>query len=192
MELSDGDAPARDEIKVWTVHLQAATPTERRLQASAALRRVLGACLRIEPEAVRFVEQPGGKPALAGGELEFNLTHSGAWAMFAVSLNTPVGIDLERPRTFGSVERFERLVQRICSEAERTAVAAASEPADLMRRLWVRKEAVVKAEGVGVGAGERLPQLDVLTARTLSYDLADLMSPAPGYHAAVAYPRSAP
>ncbi len=184
---SDLSAPGPDEIKVWTVPLTGATPVERRLQANAALRTVLAGCLAIAPGSIGFTERPGGKPGLAGGELEFNLTHSGAWTMFAVSWHTPLGIDLERPRTFRSLPRFQRLVERICSPAEQRAVAAADDPADCLRRLWVRKEALVKAEGTGVGAGERLPELDVLAERGASYTLTDLVSPAPGYHAAVAH-----
>jgi 4'-phosphopantetheinyl transferase len=187
VELADRRTPRPEEIKVWTVLLTAATPTERRLQANAALKKLLASCLNSDPAKLEFTEQPGGKPALAGAELEFNLTHSGAWAMFAISRDTPLGIDLERPRTFPSQERFQRLVRRICNPEEQEAVAASEDPSDCLRRFWVRKEAVVKAEGIGVGAGERLPELDVVAERSGDYSLGDLISPAPGYHAAVAY-----
>lgn len=178
--------PAGGEIQVWTIPLDADTPTERRAQAHTAQGRILAGCLGIGADELSLVKHPGGKPALAGGELEFNLTHSGEWAMLAVSLDIPVGIDLERPRKFSSPERFQRLVQRICSPAEQAAVAAASDPASFLLRLWVRKEAVVKASGAGVGAGERLPELDVLTDRCEPYTLADLAPPGPTYRAAVA------
>lgn len=180
-------APAAGEIHVWTVPLDADTPTARRTQAHAAERHILAGCLGIDPDELSFVNHPGGKPALAGGELEFNLTHSGAWSMIAVSLDIPVGIDLERPRRFASAERFERLVQRICSPAEQAALAAAADPAASLLRLWVRKEAVVKASGAGVGAGERLPELDVLADHSAPFALADLTPPAAGYHAAFAH-----
>jgi phosphopantetheine--protein transferase-like protein len=184
-EISEIRAPAVGEICVWTLTLDAPSPAARRSQANGALKRVLGSCLDVAPELVRFGELPGGKPTLAGRELEFNLTHSGTWAMIAVSREVPVGIDLERPRRFASAARFERLAQRICSPEEQAAVAAAPNPEAFLLRLWVRKEAVVKAEGTGVGAGERLPELDVLAGRTGDYCVADLAAPQAGYHAAL-------
>lgn len=179
--------PEAGEIQVWTVPLDADTPTERRAQAHVAQSRILGGCLGLGPDELSFTRHPGGKPALATGDLEFNLTHSGVWAMIAVSLDIPVGIDLERPRKFASAERFERLVQRMCSPAEQAAVAAANDPADLLLRLWVRKEAVVKCSGAGVGAGEHLPALDVLTDLCGGFTLSDLTPPAVGYNTAFAY-----
>ena len=182
--------PRAGEICVWTVRLDAASPTERRIQANVALRETLAGCLQLPPMELRFAEHPGGKPRLAGNELQFNLSHSGSWAMIAVSLDIPVGIDLERPRRFASAARFGRLVQRICSPAEQAAVAAAGDPEAFLLRLWVRKEAVVKAEGTGVGAGERLPELDVLGERLGGCALTDLDAPHPGYHAALAEQRA--
>jgi 4'-phosphopantetheinyl transferase len=178
--------PTVGEIQVWTIPLDAANPPARRAQAHAAERRILAGYLGISGDELSFVKHPAGKPALAGGELEFNLTHSGAWAMIAVSLDIPVGIDLERPRSFASPERFERVVQRICSPAEQVAVAAAADPTAFLLRLWVRKEALVKASGDGVGAGERLPDLDVLADRSGNYTVTDLTPPATTYHAALA------
>jgi phosphopantetheine--protein transferase-like protein len=186
VELSDTAAPASDEVKIWTVPLDGPDPTARRVQARAELHRVLGGCLGIAAETVRFDEHRGGKPRLPGDELEFNLTHSGAWAMFAISVAAPVGIDLERPRTFTSPERLTRLVERLCSPAERDAINQARDPADALLRLWVRKEAVVKATGQGVGAGERLPALDVLGEHADGHVLSDLRAPGAGYHAALA------
>ena len=59
----------------------------RFVSAHAGLRRVLGALLGIEPSALRFVEDAGGKPRLAGSAaVFFNLSHSHDLAAVAVSV----------------------------------------------------------------------------------------------------------
>ncbi len=130
-----------------------------------------------------IIREPGGKPYVDGGP-HFNLSHSGALAMIAVSASTPVGVDLERPARRSRAD----LVRRVCSTAEQAHVAAAADPDAAFIRLWVRKEAVLKASGEGLrGSLDRLAALDVLGAIAEGFRVDDLPSPAPGYVAALAH-----
>lgn len=63
--------------------------------AHTALRIILSRYLNTPPLDIKFTTGPYGKPDLTTGNLEFNLSHSRAWAMVAICPSTPVGIDLE-------------------------------------------------------------------------------------------------
>ncbi len=126
-----------------------------------------------------------GKPWVAGGP-HFNLSHSRDLALIAVCPDAPVGVDLEAPR---ALRNPTGLARRMCSPREREFLAASADPTAALLRLWVRKEAVAKAEGGGIatavsGIDVLGPQVSVGGARFLVHDLAP---PADGYLAAVAW-----
>ncbi|HYF66402.1 MAG TPA: hypothetical protein VD886_26475 [Herpetosiphonaceae bacterium] len=68
--------------------------------AHAALRAILAARLGCAPGAVALLAGEYGKPALAGNRagLEFNLSHAAEYALIALALDTPIGVDIEQPR----------------------------------------------------------------------------------------------
>jgi 4'-phosphopantetheinyl transferase len=175
-------------VHVWVVPLDDPVKQRRHELAHAAQDRILAAYLEIEPQALEYRTLAGGKPVLADGALEFNLSHSGDLALVAVSRDLPVGVDLEHPRGFRDEPRMAR---RICSARELEHLAGPSDPDELLR-LWVRKEAVVKATGEGLV--RLLGQIDVLNRRVaggwLCLDLPVVTKrvPADGYRAAVAFP----
>jgi 4'-phosphopantetheinyl transferase len=109
-----------------------------------ALRSLLAGRLGISAAAVAFAQGQHGKPLLAGGALHFNVSHSGRYALIALSADTPVGIDLER---IDHERPVLELAQRYFSPQEYAACRA--DPA-LFYRLWCCKEAVVKAWGSGL------------------------------------------
>ena len=130
-------------------------PEHRRrfIACRAGLRRMLGQCLGREPDRLRFVTGPFGKPALAasaGAEvLHFNVSHSDDLALVAVAQGREVGVDIERRR---DVDDLLETVARRFAPAECAELADAA-PADRTRiffDLWTRKEAVVKATGLGL------------------------------------------
>jgi 4'-phosphopantetheinyl transferase len=117
----------------------------------ARLRQILARYLDRPPAELTFTRGPQGKPALAachGGELHFNLAHSGAWMLLAVTSVGPVGVDLER---IDPALDFAPLVRRYFSSAEQEVLNHAS-PARQRRtfyRLWTGKEAFLKGRGEG-------------------------------------------
>jgi len=116
-----------------------------------ALRRVLADRLGCSPAAVRFSYGRNGKPMLAGalGHLEFNLAHCGGDAVIALTECAAVGVDIELLRPVPDVESLARLV---FSDAERRELELARDPVSAFLNGWTRKEAYVKALGLGLTA----------------------------------------
>jgi 4'-phosphopantetheinyl transferase len=121
---------------------------ERYAIAHTNLRRILGAYLDRPPEAIGFRANRFGKPELAGdASLNFSLSHCRSIALLAVAHGQPVGVDVE------DVKPVEPEVADMHFSA--------MELSDLSRlqgdawlsgfyRCWTRKEAILKAEGVGL------------------------------------------
>ena len=156
IELSNG-------ADVWVVE-----PTQR------SLRRVLSVYLGQSEEEIEIVPGEHGKPHLAGGGLEFNLSHSGELAIVAVSRSRPVGVDIEKLKPDRD---FLALAERALGPAEVAKVreAGSAERAAVFYRQWVRHEARLKCLGVGLTG----------TAPATPVEVQDL-DVAPGYAAAVA------
>jgi len=120
------------------------------------LRRVIAGALDRRPERLRLGRTAHGKPCLLSAEPgaanRFNLAHAGRLALLALCPSHEVGVDLERDRP---LLRVDGLARRVLSPVEREALLGLPEP-DRPRaflRLWVRKEACLKATGRGLGFG---------------------------------------
>lgn len=123
----------------------------RRYRVGRAVTRHLLAdvCERPAP-ALPWSESPLGKPLLTGAAPpRFNLSHSDDWALLAVSATLEVGVDLEM---CSQRDHMASLGQRILSPTEALAWASTHTDAnaDALLRTWVRKEACLKALGVGL------------------------------------------
>jgi 4'-phosphopantetheinyl transferase len=106
----------------------------------------------VTPESLRFSTNHAGKPALQfpTRPLQFNLTHSEDRALLAVSRGFELGVDLEKVRS--NIEALD--ISRhyfFGSERDDIASATAEQRADTFFRYWVAKEAVLKAQGIGLG-----------------------------------------
>jgi 4'-phosphopantetheinyl transferase len=126
----------------------------RFIVARGLLRAILGRYLNRDPRALRFGSNPYGKPSLAaesGGDatLSFNVTHAGGMALYAVTRNRAIGIDLEDIRM--DVE-CDSIAEHFFSPLERRmlrAVPPAQRP-EAFFHCWTRKEAYIKARGMGL------------------------------------------
>ena len=114
---------------------------ERWMRAHTALRLILARFTETPAADIRFAIGPHGKPALISGGvecgIEFNLSHSGVWAMIAVTRGAPVGVDIERIRENVNMAALWR---RIGIDD------ASGSEADLFH-AWTRREAMTKAVG---------------------------------------------
>ncbi len=125
---------------------------ERFTAARGILRHILGRYLRTPPGDIRFGLGPHGKPFLqypASPALHFNVAHSQHVAVYAVSGDCEVGIDLEGGRNHAD---YRMLAERICSPEEFTMFQALpqAEQRAAFLTCWTRKEALVKATGKGL------------------------------------------
>jgi len=124
-------------------------------RAHGVLRALLGRYLRREPRELRFTVGKHGKPSLAERPVSclFNLSHSGDLALYAFSRTTAVGVDIEIAR--GARDEVA-LAARVFGEAHARRLAALA-PAAREReflRGWVKHEAALKCQGVGLGASD--------------------------------------
>lgn len=126
----------------------------RFLQCRTILRMLLGEATGEGYCAEPFQYGPDGKPALrAEYSLQFNLAHSGELAVFAVAESkghrTHVGVDVERPRPRPSAMAIARRFFHPKEIAYLTSIAIEDQEAEFLR-IWVRKEACLKAIGAGI------------------------------------------
>jgi 4'-phosphopantetheinyl transferase len=126
---------------------------ERFVVARGLLRTILGRYLDRAPASHAFTYNYYGKPSLvseAGAEpIRFNVSHSHGTALYAITRDLEVGVDLELIRDGLEVEQ---IAASFFSPREVSALSAL--PAELRRRAfflcWTRKEAYIKARGEGL------------------------------------------
>lgn len=119
----------------------------------AAVRRILGAELGVSPESIQYAHGENGKPTLAspsGSGLEFNVSDSGDSALIALSLDGPVGVDVEHVHRTPDIHAIaERFFAR--EECDALRALPGEETVIAFYKCWTRKEAFVKALGAGLG-----------------------------------------
>lgn len=121
------------------------------------LRCVLSTLTRQPPDKINLEYGNAGKPSLApkglAPELHFNLSHCNDWYVLAISRDGPVGIDIEEIRYLDISE----VASCCCTPHEQAALQTRKwdERLKFFFRLWVRKEAVLKATGFGLTVDPR-------------------------------------
>jgi 4'-phosphopantetheinyl transferase len=126
---------------------------DRFIATRGILRQILGRYLSIPPQQVEFCYADRGKPALNqtvhATPLQFNLSHSHACALYAITATQAVGVDLEWLRP---VTDLAGLTQRFFAAAEHQAIQAlpAEQQTQAFFQVWTCKEAVLKATGSGL------------------------------------------
>ncbi|MFJ3586808.1 4'-phosphopantetheinyl transferase family protein [Streptomyces sp. NPDC090127] len=160
--------------------------------AHIGLRLVLGGYTGLAPEGLGLVREdcpccgaPHGRPALADGGPHFSLSHSDGLALIAVS-GARVGADVEGlPRPAITDELLPSLHPR-----EQSVLRALPDEArpGALARVWTRKEAYLKATGVGLAYGVADPYVGVsdVPAEVDAFTLHDVPTPLPAYAAAIA------
>jgi len=134
------------------------------IMARGLLRAILGKYLQMKPDEIQFCYGPFGKPALEDNHrkmLRFNVSHSHGLALYAVTRERKIGVDLEYIRSDISVQD---IAEQFFSQREVAALHAVPEN-DRPRAFfaaWTRKEAYLKAEGRGLSGD--LKQLEVVPA----------------------------
>jgi 4'-phosphopantetheinyl transferase len=167
------------DLQLWTAPLDLATATEadelsvlseeererarrfrferdsaRYVTSRVCLRRLLAKRLEVSVEAIRLETRPGGKPQLAPPlpqSLGFSMSRSGPLALYALADCGEVGVDLE---DCAPVVDVDSVGSRFFSANERAVLDRVGEEEKQrgFYRTWTRKEAVLKAEGVGLDA----------------------------------------
>jgi 4'-phosphopantetheinyl transferase len=192
-----GDVSLLDRGEMRRVErLQSAVDRRRFVTAHTALRRELGRRLDAHPAELEFsrapcsecgqphgrpvVLRPGGSSARRAG-LQFSLSLSGSQALLAIA-TTPVGVDIEALPDVAMCKQLSALLH----PREQATILSAPEEAQrtLFTRLWCRKEAYLKATGVGFAHAYTESYLSSLE-RTPGWQVTNIDAPA-GFAGAVA------
>ncbi|RIX84816.1 4'-phosphopantetheinyl transferase family protein [Acidovorax cavernicola] len=123
---------------------------QRFVAAHVALRQALCAYTGLDPAALTLVTGAFGKPSLSGPtRIQFSLSHSQGLALIAIGGLGPLGADVEllRPMPDAAALAAAHFTPR---EQEALAALPAHERDPAFLTCWTRKEACLKAIGVGL------------------------------------------
>jgi 4'-phosphopantetheinyl transferase len=152
LELLDPDEHDRAQ-RFRVANARAIFVTSRAVQ-----RLILGWYLGRPPEQVqvsrdcRLCEKDHeGRPYLAGAPLDFSVSHTAGWVLFAVVAAGRIGVDIELVSADRASDALARQVLGP-AEQERFLLVARDERPAAFIRAWCRKEAAVKLTGHGIAA----------------------------------------
>ncbi|MEU0370179.1 4'-phosphopantetheinyl transferase superfamily protein [Streptomyces sp. NPDC006283] len=162
--------------------------------AHVTLRRLLAEWLGQAPETVPLLREPcshcggpHGRPYVPDSGVHFSLSHTRGMVLIALA-SRPVGVDVET--LLGTPAVDELTSQLHPDEAAELAVVPYEARPRAFARCWTRKEAVLKALGVGLNLEPALTYVGTgaQPAWQQAWLLADVATE-PGYAAAVAVRR---
>jgi 4'-phosphopantetheinyl transferase len=176
----DPSAPSAAHLASWRAMLSAEELSKSQkfrseklrhdyIASHAALRTVLGRCLDISPASVQYANGPVSenkgelakattiKPALllakdSGNQpenLRFNLSHTRGAALIGVALGRELGVDIEWHRPLDDLQDMAKHVMSK-PELEQWLSMPSVEQISGFYRVWTRKEAYLKAIGLGL------------------------------------------
>ena len=178
--------------------------------ARTLIRRVCADYSGLHPSAVPLRVTPLGRPYVGRdgwtreGIVEFNITHSDECVVLAWAEDERVGVDVELVKS-GPGANLEEIARLSFSQNEYDVLTSvkAEEAAAVFYRIWVRKEAIVKAIGCGIcgplsnfsvvncGPNHSIwPATIILPSINQSFSVHDFV-PAAGHIASVAAPQGA-
>lgn len=126
-----------------------AADAARHLLGRTLLRALLARELGKPALPATFPSNPWGKPGLPGSGFEFSISHAGNAVWLAITRHTPLGIDVEAADACSD----PYLLTDALHVDERNEIHRCDTPQDGSRhflRCWTRKEAIIKALGLGV------------------------------------------
>lgn len=122
---------------------------QRYIVAHAATRLILSDYAGVAAKDLQFQANAYGKPFLANGAGPvFNLSHSDDAGLIAVTSSGVLGVDIERCRETAPLDLVDRFFSAI--ERETFARLATEKKNDGFFACWTRKEAYIKAKGLGL------------------------------------------
>jgi 4'-phosphopantetheinyl transferase len=125
----------------------------RFVTARGLLRVILSRYLPLKARDIAFEYDENGKPGLKGNStdgIQFNVSHSGDKIIMAFVRGKRVGVDVEK--VDASIAGLELAKQYFSlREVAEIEDSPDEEKAKMFYRIWTRKEALLKAIGIGLG-----------------------------------------
>jgi 4'-phosphopantetheinyl transferase len=118
--------------------------------ARGCLRFLLSKYLQVSPNLIQFIYGPQGKPSLGPpARINFNVSRSGALAVFAFTTKCEIGVDVELIRAIPDMSLIAS--QFFCPEEAAELMSLPDyRRAHAFFLCWTRKEAYIKAVGGGL------------------------------------------
>ena len=141
---------------IYADHLKGSGQKSTWLSCRSALRLILGSYLNMPPIEIEFRKGKFGKLNIAGTDLCFNVSHTNRSFLLAFNSSGRIGVDIEM---LTGKEDLQMLIRHAFSDAE-TDYCNKDNLAERFTEIWTRKEALLKAAGIGL--------VDQLTAITVT------------------------
>lgn len=125
---------------------------EEFVQTRACLRLLLGHYSGLPPTSLLLSAGESGKPALIGAPCSFNVSHTEGVSMIAIATRAAVGVDVER--VLPSLDLLAIAASHFSgNELSKLSTLDGTELTESFFRCWTRKEAFLKAQGLGLPHG---------------------------------------
>jgi len=144
------------------------------------LRSVLADRIGAEAHSLVFSRHRFGKPYLADfPQIEFNFSDTKDGILIGISSGAPIGVDIE---TLQREVDHSGVADNYFMNEEIEELARSSDPKRLFLEFWTKKEAILKASGVGIMEDVRVLQVNK-NDQTVQLSHADMKAlSAPEYH----------
>ena len=130
------------------------------------LRYILSQYANKRPDHLNILTDSNDKPFLVHKEIFFNLSHTRNMAAIAISRKSEIGIDIELIR---ENKHITNIAKRYYSESEKKLIEHSGQQLHEFFLIWTRKEAFLKALGLGIRT--RLNTIDLgQTQNTILFD----------------------
>lgn len=152
---------------------------ERFVLGHGWLRTVLSRYVTTEAAAIRYERGPHGKPFLSDNSVRFNFSDTKDAILIGITSDMELGTDIE---TLARDVDHEAVSQHYFTPSEIAGIRSSHAPKLRFLELWTRKEAVLKASGVGIMDDLRVLRVDApMNEMTIGHGEFVRMA-APTYH----------
>lgn len=134
------------------------------ITAHGSLRKILSQYLSVDPGIIQFRKTNNKKPYITFPvtSLKFNISHSQEKILVAVGTDE-MGVDIEKIKPGFE---FKDFIKSYFSSKEQNAILNSSNANETFYKFWTRKEAVLKATGIGII--DNLKEIEICETENLS------------------------
>ena len=161
---------AGPEVWQWAQKFEVVTRRHQFLSIWGFVRLQLAKAMRCSYDGICFARTQYNKPYIMSAHPErwvFNLSHTKDHVLLCYGKGLAAcGVDLEQPRPMADMAAIVRRFYAPEEAGYFAALSAASAKTDYFYRLWVIKEAVLKACGLGLSFGLHHVVVGALDAET--------------------------
>lgn len=170
-EIPEAKSLLQEDAIAYSLRFKFEKDQHRSLLSHSILRHYLGQFLQTDPLKIKIERTKFGKPYIKDTPIHFNLSHTNRFAFFAINFSKPIGVDIE------FIERGEEILKiadHFLDFSEKQHIAHSSKPINMFFSYWCAKEAILKAQGIGLST-EKMPVFNhpILLSKTCLFFTSD-------------------